>query len=202
MKEINVTGTKRSTVGKKATKALRKQELVPCNLYGEAKDENGKPKALAFASPMKELVKVVFTPHVYLVNLNIDGEAHKAVMREIQFHPTKDTILHIDFFEVTPEKLITVGIPVKLIGLAQGIRDGGRMNLSIRKINVTSQYKYIPETLDIDVTNLTIGKSIKVGELHFDNLEMATSKNVVVCSIKATRKSTMQQTEGEEAPAE
>lgn len=202
MKEINVTGTKRSTVGKKATKALRKQELVPCNLYGEAKDENGKPVALAFASPMKELVKVVFTPHVYLVNLNIDGEEHKAVMREIQFHPVKDTILHIDFFEVTPEKLITVGIPVKLIGLAQGIRDGGRMNLSIRKINVTSQYKYIPETLDIDVTNLTIGKSIKVGELHFDNLEMATSKEVVVCSIKATRKSTMQQTEGEEAPAE
>ena len=82
-----------------------------------------------------------------------------------------------------------MGIPVKLNGLAQGVRDGGRMNLSIRKIDVTAKYQAIPEHLDIDVTAMTIGKSIKVGDLHFEGLEMATSKNVVVCSIKATRKS-------------
>ena len=100
-----------------------------------------------------------------------------------------DALLHADFYEVTESKPITVGIPVKLNGLAQGVRDGGRINLSIRKINVTAPYKNIPETLDIDVTNLTIGKSIKVGQLQFDHLEMATSKEVVVCTIKATRKS-------------
>ena len=89
------------------------------------------------------------------------------------------------------QKPITIGIPVKLTGLAQGVRDGGRMNLSVRKLNVTAKYQDIPEHLDIDVTDLKIGKSIKVGELHFDGLELATGKDVVVCSIKATRKSAM-----------
>ncbi len=196
MKEFNLSGKKRDVLGKKAARQLRREGLVPCNLYGEAKDENGNPKAMGFTCSAKDMVKVVFTPHVYLVNLDIDGEPHKAILKEIQFHPVKDTVMHVDFYEVTPEKLITVGIPVNLIGLAQGIRDGGRMNLSIRKVDVKAKYKDIPATLDIDVTELTIGKSIKVGELKFEGLEMATSKDVVVCSIKATRKSTMQSLEG------
>ncbi len=188
MKEINVSGKKRTDVGKKATKLLRKEGYVPCNLYGE-NTQDGKPVAMAFAILATDLRKVVYTPHVYVVNLDIDGEHHTAIMKELQFHPTTDALLHIDFFEINETKPITIGIPVKLNGLAQGVRDGGRMNLSVRKVNVTAPYKNIPETLDIDVTNLTIGKSIKVGELNFEGLEMATSKEVVVCSIKATRKS-------------
>ena len=121
--------------------------------------------------------------------LVIDGEERTAILKELQFHPVTDALLHVDFYEVNDQKPITVGIPVKLNGLAQGVRDGGRMNLSIRKIDVTAKYQAIPEHLDIDVTAMTIGKSIKVGDLHFEGLEMATSKNVVVCSIKATRKS-------------
>ena len=175
MKEINVTGQKRSDLGKKASKIARKEGLIPCNLYGEAKDENGLPKALSFVVPMTELRKAVYTPHVYVVNLNIDGEEHKAIMKELQFHPTTDAVLHVDFYEVNEEKPIVIGIPVKLNGLAQGVRDGGRMNLSVRKVNVKAPYKNIPEVLDIDVTNLTIGKSIKVGQLNFEGLEMATS---------------------------
>lgn len=189
MKEISVKGQKRTDIGKKATKDLRKQGLVPCNIYGEEKDENGLPKAMAFAIPAADLRKVIYTPHVYVVNIDIEGENHVAVIKELQFHPVKDTLLHVDFYEVNEKKPITIGIPVKLNGLAQGVRDGGRMNLTVRKINVTAPYKQIPEVLDIDVTNLTIGKSIKVGELKFEGLEMATSKEVVVCSIKATRKS-------------
>lgn len=189
MKEIEVTGKKRSTIGKKSSKNLRKEGFIPCNLYGEAKDENGAPKALAFTCPMNELRKIVYTPHIYVINLIIDGESHTAILKELQFHPVTDALLHVDFYEVNDQKPITIGIPVKLIGLAQGIRDGGRMNLSIRKINVTAKYQDIPEHLDIDVTDLKIGKSIKVGDLHFEGLEMATSKEVVVCSIKATRKS-------------
>ena len=189
MKEINVTGQKRSDLGKKATKQLRKEGLVPCNLYGEAKDENGKPKALAFAVPMTDLRKLVYTPHIYVVNLVIDGENHPAIMKELQFHPVTDALLHIDFFEIHEDKPITIGIPVKLNGLAEGVRDGGRLSLIVRKVNVTAKYQDIPETLDIDVTNMTIGKSIKVGDLKFEGLEMATSKEVVVCTIKATRKS-------------
>jgi len=189
MKEIEVTGKKRSTIGKKSSKNLRKEGFIPCNLYGEAKDENGAPKALAFTCPMNELRKIVYTPHIYVINLIIDGESHTAILKELQFHPVTDALQHVDFYEVNDQKPITIGIPVKLTGLAQGIRDGGRMNLSIRKINVTAKYQDIPEHLDIDVTDLKIGKSIKVGDLHFEGLEMATSKEVVVCSIKATRKS-------------
>ncbi len=189
MKEIDVTGKKRSETGKKASKLLRKEGFVPCNLYGEAKDENGLPKALPFVVSMKELRKIVYTPHIYVINLIIDGESHTAIMKELQFHPVTDALLHVDFYEINDQKPITIGIPVKLNGLAQGVRDGGRMNLSVRKLNVTAKYQDIPEHLDIDVTSMKIGKSIKVGELHFDGLELATSKDVVVCSIKATRKS-------------
>ena len=188
MREINISGKKRTDVGKKATKLLRKEGYVPCNLYGES-TEDGKPVAMSIAILAKDLRKAVYTPHVYVVNLDIEGELHTAVMKELQFHPTTDALLHIDFYEINETKPITIGIPVKLNGLAQGVRDGRRLNLTVRKINVTAPYKNIPETLDIDVTALTIGKSIKVGELKFEGLEMATSKEVVVCSIKATRKS-------------
>ena len=186
MKEINLTGQKRTALGKKASKELRKEGLVPCNLYGEA-TQDGKPVAMAFAVPMSELRKVVYTPHIYMINLIIDGESHTAIMKELQFHPVTDALLHIDLLEVNENKPVTIGIPVKLVGLAQGVRDGGRMNLSIRKIDVTAPYTVIPEHLDIDVTALKIGKSIKVGDLHFEGLELATSKDVIVCSVKMTR---------------
>lgn len=217
MKEINVSGKKRQDLGKKASKQLRKEGYVPCNLYGAAQAADGKPEALAFAAPMSELRKVVYTPHIYVINLNIDGESHTAILKELQFHPVTDALLHVDFYAVNDQKPITIGIPVKLVGLAQGVRDGGRMNLSIRKVNVTAPYQRIPEHLDIDVTNLKIGKSIKVGQLNFEGLEMATSKDVVVCSIKMTRAATMStdtetaeegeaaaegESEGEAAPAE
>ena len=189
MKEIEVTGKKRTALGKKASKALRKEGMVPCNLYGELKDAEGKPVALAFASPFTELRKIIYTPHVYVIKLVIDGEIHTAVMREIQFHPVTDAPLHVDFYEVNEEKPLTIGIPVKLNGLAQGVRDGGRINLSIRKINVRAPYQAIPEHLDIDVTNLRLGKSIRVGDLSFEGLELVTPADVVVCSVKATRAS-------------
>ena len=124
-----------------------------------------------------------------MVNLVIDGESHTAVMKELQFHPVTDQVLHVDFYEVNDQKPITIGIPVKLNGLAQGVRDGGRINLSIRKINVTAPYQVIPEHLDIDVTSLQLGKSIKVGDLSFEGLELATPADVIVCSVKATRAS-------------
>ena len=187
MLEINVKGQKRNDLGKKASKMMRKEGLIPCNLYGEKKGENGLPVAEAFTVSFSELRKAVYTPNIYIVNLDIDGEKHQAILKEIQFHPVTDAILHVDFFEVTPEKPITVGIPVNLVGHAAGVRAGGRLALSIRQIKVTAPYGNIPEKLDIDVTALEIGKSIKVGSLHFDGLEIATSKEVVVCSVKMTR---------------
>ncbi|MGI6243469.1 MAG: 50S ribosomal protein L25, partial [Prevotella sp.] len=184
------------------SKALRKEGLVPCNLYGEA-TENGKPVALAFASSFKELRKLIYTPHIYVIKINIDGEAHTAIMKEIQFHPVTDAPLHVDFYEVNDAKPITIGIPIRLVGLAPGVRDGGRMNISIRKIDVTAPYQQIPERLDIDVSELQLGKSIKVGDLHYEGLEFATSKSVVVCSVKMTRNVAQEEEEAaEEAAAE
>ena len=189
MKEISVSGEKRATTGKKAAKELRKEGLVPCNLYGEKKGENGLPEAVAFAIPAAQLRKVIYSPNVYVVNLTISGEAHKAVIKELQFHPTTDAVLHVDFFEVNETKPITIGIPVKLTGHAQGVRDGGRLSQAVRQLNVTAPYKQIPEILEIDVTALKLGKAIKVAELKFEGLEIATPAQVVVCSVKATRAS-------------
>ena len=189
MKEISVKGQLREATGKKASKLMRKEGLVPCNLYGEKKGANNLPEALSFAASFAELRKAVYTPHVYVVNLNIDGKEHKAIIKELQFHPTTDALLHADFYEINDTKAITVGIPVKLNGLAQGVREGGKLNLSIRKIDVTATYKNIPEILEIDVTKLGLGKAIKVGELSFEGLTLATPAQVVVCSVKETRAS-------------
>ena len=122
-------------------------------------------------------------------------------MKEIQFHPTTDAVLHVDFYEVNEKKPIVMGVPIKHVGLAQGIRDGGRMNKTIRKINVRAPYPQIPEVLEIDVTNLHIGKSIKVGDLSYEGIELVTPKEVIVCSIKATRNS-MQSSNEENATEE
>lgn len=187
MKEFQLNGKVRETFGKKETKMLRKEGLVPCNIYGEKKNADGLPEAIAFTIPANELRKVIYTPHVYVCNINIEGTNHVAIIKELQFHPVTDALLHVDFYEVNETKPITIGIPVKLNGLAQGVRDGGRLALQIRKINVTAPYKQIPEILEIDVTNLGLGKSIKVGELSFEGLELATSKDVVVCTVKMTR---------------
>ncbi len=189
MREIAINGKKREATGKKASKLQRKAGLVPCNLYGEVKDANGNPESLAFSVPMAELRKAIYTPHVYVVVINIDGQERKAIIKELQFEPTTDALIHADFYEINETKPITVGIPVKLNGLAQGVREGGKLNLSIRKIDVTAPYKQIPEILDIDVTELGLGKAIKVGQLHFEGLELATPAQVVVCSVKETRAS-------------
>ena len=199
MKEINVAGQKRVDLGKKASKELRKQGFVPSNMHSENKKDQCAPEALSSALPFSELRKLIYTPHIYVINLEIEGNHHTAILKEVQFHPVTDAPLHVDFYEVNDQKPITIGIPVKLVGLAQGVRDGGRMNLSIRKISVTAPYQQIPEHLDIDVTALKIGKSIKVGDLSFEGLEIATSKDVVVCSIKMTRQAQQAATETAEA---
>ena len=187
MKQISVSGAKRANLGKKATKAVRREGLIPCNLYGLQKDANGNPEAIAFTISEKEANKLIFTPHIYLIDINIDGEDHKAIIREVQFHPVKDNILHLDFLEVHEERPIVIGVPIQTKGLAEGVRAGGRLTTLIRKINVKALYQDIPEKLIIDVAHLQLGKSIKVGELSFDKLELVTPKAVNVVSVKMTR---------------
>ncbi len=187
MKEITLQGVLRAEIGKRATRELRKQEMIPCNIYGELKDDDGNPKAEALAIHFNELRKAVYTPDVLVCNININGNVRKAIIKELQFHPVTDALLHVDFYEINNTKDITIGIPVNLVGHAQGVRDGGRLAPAIRKILVKAPYKQIPERLEVDVTNLRIGKSIKVGELHYDGIKIITSSEVIVCSVKMTR---------------
>ncbi len=189
MKSLSISGSARTEVGKKSTTALRNQGLVPCCLYGEARDEKGAPVSKAFSVTVESLRKLVYTPDIHVVDLTIDGVTVKAIMKDIQFHPVKDTILHVDFYEVTETKPIIMAVPVKLEGLADGVRAGGKLVQLQRTLKVKAVYSLIPEKLFIDVTSLGLGKSIKVGDLSFENLELATVKEALVCAVKTTRAS-------------
>ena len=187
MKQIAISGTSRAALGKKATKEVRKNGHVPCVLYGEKKDENGVPVSIHFEVDEKEINKLIYTPHIYLVDITIDGVDHKAILKEVQFHPVKDNVLHVDFFEVHAEKPFVMGVPVVAKGLADGVRAGGRLMMMVRKLQVRALYEAIPEKLEVDVTSLQLGKSIKAGNLSFEGLELVTPKEVIVCTVKMTR---------------
>ncbi len=187
MKEISITGTIRTNTGKKAAKDIRNSGNIPCVIYGELKGENGLPVATHFIVNEKEINKLIYTPNIYLVNITIDGKPCKAILKEVQFHPVKDNVLHVDFYEVVENKPIVMGVPIAPQGLADGVRAGGRLMAMVRKLNVKATYDAIPEKLPVDVTSLQLGKSIKVGDLSYEGLELVTPKEVIVCTVKMTR---------------
>lgn len=187
MKQIAISGSLRTETGKKAAKEIRRGGSIPCVIYGQKRGADGLPEAVHFSVSEREINMLVYTPHIYLVDINIDGEDHKAVLKEIQFHPVKDNVLHVDFYEVHPEKPIVMAVPIAPQGLAEGVRAGGKLMTMVRKLKVRALYSQIPEKLEIDVTGLGLGKSIKVGELSFEGLELVTPKEVVVCTVKMTR---------------
>ena len=177
MKSIDVKGTARNEFGKKGAKALRSQNLIPCNLYGVERDAKGLPVAKAFSVTFEEVRKLVYS----------DGNTVLAVMREIQFHPVKDNILHIDFYQVDPQKPIVMAVPVKLNGLAAGVKAGGKLEQILRRVKAKALYTAIPEKVEIDVTPLTIGKSFKVGDLKVEGIEFVSPKDAVICTVLSTR---------------
>ena len=187
MKSIEINGSLRAETGKKATRELRKNDSVPCVLYGINKDENGNQVATHFTVTNDGLRKLVYTPHIYVVDLNIDGKITTAIMKDIQFHPVTDKILHVDFLQIDESNPIVMEVPVKLEGLAEGVKAGGKLALQVRKLRVKALYNLIPEKLIIDVTNLGLGKTIKVGDLKFEGLQLLNAKEAVVCGVKLTR---------------
>ncbi len=131
--------------------------------------------------------KLVYTPEIFAIELELNGEKRMAVMKDIQFHPVKDNILHMDLLEVFPEKPVVMEVPVKLEGHAEGVKAGGKLNLSMKKLKVKAVYTEIPERLVINVDHLGLGKTMQVGELHFEGLELVNAKNAVVCAVQLTR---------------
>ena len=183
MQVFELKGELRTDLGKKATKVLREEKKVPCVLYG------GKEN-IHFSVVEKDLSKLVYTPFVYIVKIMIDGNAYEAVMREIQFHPVTDRILHIDFYHIFAEKPVIIEVPVKLKGFAEGVQAGGKLVQVIRKLKVKALPANLPGEVELDVTSLGLGKSIKVKELSFDNFEVVNAKEVVIAQVKVTRAST------------
>lgn len=192
MKSIEIKGSarniaERSSEQKKALKAMRRNNEVPCVLYGSEKDAEGKTRVAHFTVTTDNLRNLVYTPDIYVIDLIIDGKKVNAILKDIQFHPVKDNILHVDFYQIDEATPIVMEVPVLLEGLAEGVRAGGKLSLQTRKLKVRAFYNTIPEKLHIDVTNLGLGKTIKVGELSYDGLELLNAKEAVVCAVKLTR---------------
>ena len=180
MEIFELAGSVRTDLGKKANKALRANGEVPCVIYGAGENVN-------FYVTEKDLMKLLYTPKVYLVNLTINGKSYKTAMRESQFHPVSDKVLHIDFYQVSEEKPVVMEVPVKLTGFAAGVKLGGKLIQVMRKLKVRAIPANLPDELVVDVTPLELGKSMKVKELGFEGFEIVNSPEVVVANVKITR---------------
>ena len=209
MKTFQLNAEPRTDLGKKAAKALRASQKIPCVLnggkiielpdgksegplaQGEKVVEIGRDgKAIIttdFTVNYSDIRKLIYTPEVYVVALNLNGVEKMAVLKDIQWHPINDSILHLDFLEVTKEKPVVVSVPVKLEGHAAGVKAGGKLYLSMKKVKVKGIYTELPERIVVNVDDIAIGHSIKVGDLKFDNYELASSKDLVITGVRATR---------------
>ena len=205
MKVFQLAAEPRTDLGKKAAKKLRSENKIPAVLNGgeiidlpytaalkpgEKIVEIGNGKGLIttdLAVTQEAVRKLVYTPDIYAIELEVNGEKRMAVLKDLQFHPVKDTILHLDLLEVNDKKPVTIEVPVKLEGHAEGVKAGGKLNLSMKKIKVRAIYTEIPERVVINVDNLGLGKTLQIGELHFDGLELMNAKNAVVCAVQLTR---------------
>ena len=185
MREFNLNGAKRTEAGKKAAKNLRANGLIPCNLLS-------KGEAVSFTVKAADVRNLIYTSQVYAVNLNIDGTECKAVIKELQFGPVNDELYHIDFLKFDENEPITVKIPVKLEGHAEGVKAGGKLVKQVRDLTVKGLWTNIPERLIVDVTSINLGKTLNVAALSYDNLEIVTPKSVIVAGVKATRASRAQ----------
>ena len=208
MKTFKLEASPREEVGRKASKILRKQGLIPAVLYGQMPIElpyqgtlNTGEKIVEisnqkgiivtdFTVSLDGLRKLIYTPEIYVVDIDIKGSKQvKAIVKDSQYHPVTDVILHIDFLEVFEDKPIVMEVPLVLEGHAAGVKAGGKLNQSMRKLKVRGLASDIPEILTVNVEHLELGKVIKVGELQFDNIELVNPKNAVICIVKMTRAS-------------
>ncbi|MDR1347464.1 MAG: 50S ribosomal protein L25/general stress protein Ctc [Prevotellaceae bacterium] len=181
MKTIKLNGQSRTHLGKKDSKELRKQDLVPCVLYGN-KVENQN-----FVLVGKELKELVYTPFSYIVEISIDGKIKTCILKDIQFHPVTDEILHIDFLTVNENKPVAIDVPVKITGHSEGVKQGGKLQVLGRKIKISALLNDLPDEIPVDITSLQLGKSICVGDLSLDKISILTPKTNIICSVKITR---------------
>ena len=192
MKSITIKGSERESVGKKATKALRNAGKVPCVVYGGDKPLHFSADELAFRD-------LVYTPNAHTVAIELDGGASvKAVMQDIQFHPVTDNIIHIDFYQLFDDKMVTMDIPVRLEGNSPGERNGGRLLFRKRKLAIKALPDKLPDFFDIDISKLKIGQNISVGSLLNDDFSILHPDTTVVVQVKTARTAVVLDDEDEE----
>jgi large subunit ribosomal protein L25 len=181
MKTVSLSGSLRANVGKTDANALRAKGMVPCVIYG------GKEQTHFYADT-RAFKDIIYTPDTNLVSIKLeDGKSFKAVLQEAQFHKINDRLIHADFLEVIDGKPVTVQIPVKTIGQAQGVKDGGRLNIKMRKLKVKGLIDKLPERIELNIENLGIGKSIAAGDINIDGVTVLHPKNISVVSVNITR---------------
>lgn len=184
MKHISLKGNVR-TVGKKSDiKAIRRNGEVPCVLYGTGIE---KEKNILFSVDAKELKNLTHTPNSYIVDLEVDGKSYLAVMHALQFHPVTDATIHVDFMAIAPDQPVNIAVPLNIFGNCEGVRKGGKLLIESRKLRVSGIPDLIPDVLDIDITNLKLGKQILAGDLKFDNIQIVSPKTTGICTVKHTR---------------
>lgn len=184
MKHISLDGTIRQAEGKAAVKAIRKQGLVPCNIYGPGMDN------ILFVIDAKALKSLTNTPNSYIVDLNLsDGKKVTGVLHEAQWHPVTDEALHIDFLAVNPGKPVVIDVPVKVTGHSEGVKLGGKLYVAVRKLRVSALMDKLPDFIEVDTTHLQIGKQIVAGDIAIDGVNIVSPKGTIICSVLATRAS-------------
>lgn len=182
MKTIRLIGEPRTDLGTSASRQLRKDGKVPCVLYG------GK-EHLNFTVYRDDFKNLVYTPNTYLVQIELGDKKYKAMLKDIQFHPVNDLINHVDFLEVSDDKPISIGIPVRVTGNSPGVRAGGKLMVKIKKLKVKGLIANMPDDIEVNIDNVEMGKSIKVGEISVDNLELLDAAANAILSVVATRAS-------------
>ncbi len=196
MQSITITGSKRESVGKVATKALRNAGEVPCVLYGG-------DQPVHFSAPEMAFKNLVYTPNVYTATIELNGESYTAIMQDIQFHPVTDKILHIDFYQLHEDKEVTMAIPVTLVGNSPGVMLGGSLRFPNRKLKVKALPANLPDFIEADISGLNIGNKLYVTELKSDNFTLLHPDNTVVVQVRQSRNSmAAADVEGDEEGAE
>lgn len=180
MKTLEIIGFKRANLGKRNAKDLRKEALVPCVLYGAGRQVH-------FAVPMILFRPLVYTSEVHMVELNVEGEIYKAILQDIQFHPMNEMIMHADFLELRDDKPVKMNIPIRLKGTAVGVQKGGKLIMKQSKVRVKALPAHMPESVELDITNLDLGKSIRVRDIVTDNFEILTNGQVTVATVAIPR---------------
>lgn len=194
MKSVSISGSLRENVGKKDAKFQRNSGMIPCVLYG------GKEQKI-FVVEERQFAKLLYTPEVNFVELNIDGVTTKAIVQDSQFHPITDKLLHVDFLEVVDGKPITIEIPFKITGTAPGVLKGGNLKKRVRKLKVRGLLENVPEDITADISNLDLNDMIKVADINVENLTIVDNPNKVLVMVNPTRNSAAATETEEEAEA-